>query len=157
MSGRASIAKAIADKIADQFVEGSTRFVTNLYGNVGTKAKHFDDIASYPYVSVSPGPETRDQLPSRQTWGELTLYIRIYVSDADDAQGVLETIIADIENFVDINQRVSYNITRPDGTTELKETVSCDTVSIATDEGLLDPLGLGEVTVSIRYEKNRII
>lgn len=157
MSARAAIATSIANKISSEFVAGSVLYNTNVYGNVKNRSVQLDNVPSFPYISVTPGPEDREALPSRQTWGILTLYIRIYVQNANDAQQELEEIIADIENFIDINQRVSYNITKPGGITEVKETVSIDTLSIQTDEGLLDPLGLGEVTVSVRYEKNRII
>lgn len=157
MSSRASIAKTIAEGIAYSFVAGSSTYNTNIFGNVKNKSTHIDSISSFPFISVTPGPEDREQLPSRQTWGTLTLYIRIYVQNPNDAQGELEEIIADVENFIDMNQRVSYNIIKPGGLIETKQTVSMDTVSIQTDEGLLDPLGLGEVTVSVRYEKNRFI
>lgn len=153
MSARSGIVKAIAAKIAEDF-DGSGQYMTNLYGAVSNVVKHFDDIQNFPYISVTPGPETREYLPSSQMWGFLTVYIRIFVSDADDAQGELESIIADIENFIDNNRGLSYNIKTTAGE-ESRQITDCEVASIATDEGLLNPKAFGEVVLTIRYDKHR--
>ena len=153
MSARSGIAKAIANKISEDFT-GSDPYLTNLYGAVTNLVKHFDDIQNFPYISVTPGPETREYLPSNQIWAFLTIYVRIFVSDANDAQGDLETIISDLENFVDNNRRLSYNIKTIAGE-ETRELTDCEIVSISTDEGLLNPKAFGEVVLNIRYDKHR--
>lgn len=153
MSARSGIVKAISSKLAEEF-NGSGKYLTNLYGAVSNVVKHFDDIQSFPYISVTPGPETREYLPSNQMWGFLTVYVRIFVSNADDAQGELESIIADIENFIDNNRGLSYNIKTTAGE-ESRQLTDCEVASIATDEGLLNPKAFGEVVLNIRYDKHR--
>lgn len=153
MSARSGIPTAIVEKLKQDIVAVSP-YVNNLHGNVSNVAKHFDSINDFPYISVSPGPEQREYLPSNQTWAELTIYIRVYVQNNEDPQAELESIISDIETFIDKNQRIMYNITTSNGL-ETRETVDMSITAIATDEGLLSPFGAGEIVVNTRYEKIR--
>ena len=153
MSARSGIAKAMADKMKNE-INGTGLYINNLYTNVVSKVTHFDNIDDYPFVSVSPGPETREDMPSNFTWANLTLYIRVFVDNEEDAQGQLESIISDIETFVDNNLKLSYNITTTNGLV-CQETVTNSIISISTDEGLLDPKAVGEVVLDVQYEKLR--
>lgn len=153
MSARSGIVKSLAAKLVEELT-GSSPYVNNLYGNVSNRVVHFDSITDFPFISISPGPETRENLPSNQVWAFLTVYFRIYVSNEEDAQGELESIISDLEIFIDKYMRLSYNVITPLGLTNY-ETVDNTILSISTDEGLLQPKAVGEVSVLIRYEKPR--
>lgn len=153
MSARSGIPKALAARLKEE-VTGSDPYVNNLYGNVTNQAVHFDSINDFPFISVTPGPETRENHPSNQTWGFLTVYFRVYVSNEDDAQGELESIISDLEIFIDNHRRLSYNILTPSGI-KSHEITDSEITSITTDEGLLRPKAVGEVAILIRYEKTR--
>lgn len=153
MSARSGIAKAMAKTMAEK-INGTGIYVNNLYGNTTNKVVHFDQINDFPYVSITPGPEGRDDLPSNFTWANLTLYIRVYVENNDDAQGELESIISDIENFVDTHLNLSYNVITSNGLIT-KNTTNNSITTITTDEGLLDPNALGEIVLDVTYEKNR--
>lgn len=153
MSARSGIVKAYAELISNA-LNGTGMYVNNIYNNVTNKVMHLDSIQSYPMISVTPGPESREDMPSNFTWAKLTVFIRIYVEDQDDAQGKLESIISDIETFVDTHLNLSYNVNTPNGI-ETKETVDNSIVSITTDEGLLDPNAMGEIVLDVRYEKIR--
>lgn len=155
MSARAGITKAYKDRLKEK-LNGTGYFVTDIQGNVDSKTRHINNINDFPFISVTPGPETRDNLPSRQTFANLTLYIRIYVKNEEEPQEELEQIMADLETFIDTNQQIVYNVTTPEGVLEGR-TISSDIASIATDEGLLSPIGFGEIAVSIQYEKTRIM
>lgn len=152
MSARSGIVKSYASELLNSFT-GVGGYLTNLYNaNVSTKVYHFDSVPDFPFISVTPGPETRENLPSLQVWGYLTVYFRIYVRNEDDPQGELEQIIADLEKFIDNKRLLTYNINTPSG--QVSRTITdCNIQSITTDEGLLAPNGFGEVTVTIRYEK----
>lgn len=153
MSARSGIVESFVSELKQAFT-GSGEYLTNLYGNVSNKVYHFEQVPDYPYVSITPGPETRQNLPSLQVWGFLTVYFRIYVKDEDDAQKSLERIIADLEIFIDNNRLLSYNVSTPSG--EVTHTITDSNIqSITTDEGLLAPYGFGEIAVTIRYEKSR--
>lgn len=155
MSARAGIVSAIVDKLK-QDVNGTGDYVLDLQGNVSNETKHFEKINDFPHVSVTPGPEYRDYLPSRQTFAELTVYFRIYVKQEEEAQLMLEQIISDLETFIDINQKISYNVVRPTGT-EQHRTVDSGITTIRTDEGVLSPFGIGEIAVTIKYERTRLM
>lgn len=156
MSARSAICKAIATKIKSEFIAGSSFYNTNMYNNVDSKTKFWEDINDYPYITISPGPEQRDDMPSGLSWCTMQTYIRVFVHDEDDAQGQLEEIISDLETFVDKNLNIQYNIRIPGGASESRKTVDNTIVSITTDEGLLNPRAVGEIVLDIRYEKLRI-
>lgn len=153
MSVRSGVCKAIAAELSTLLV-GTGDYATNIYGNVDNKVKHFNNVPDFPYISVTPGSEVREDQPSNFTWGFLTVNIRIYVSNAEDAQGELEQIISDVEYYLDGNINIEYTKKRPEGDTQ--ETTTNITIdSITTDEGLLDPKGLAEISITVRYEKYR--
>ena len=153
MSARSGIVKAMAENIASEF-KGSGGYINNVYGNVTNRVMHFDDINDFPYISVTPGREIRDDMPSNISWGTLTVYIRMYVENADDAQGELESLVTDVENFLDLNLQMEYKDTTPSGV-EVRSTITNRILAIDTDEGLLDPNALGEVVLEVQYEKIR--
>lgn len=153
MSARSGIVKAMAEGLAAKLT-GKEGYINNVYGNVTNKVLHFDDITDFPYISVTPGPETREDMPSNLSWGHLTVFIRLYVENADDAQGELESLVSDIETYVDTHLSQEYNAVTPTGVV-LRETVTNSIVAITTDEGLLDPNALGEVVLDVQYEKVR--
>lgn len=155
MSARSAICKAIADKIKAEFIEGSAIYNTNLYNNVSSKLMFWEDINDFPFVTVSPGPEQREDMPSGLSWCIMQTYIRVFVENEEDAQGQLEEIISDLETFVDKNLNIQYNIRITGGTTVTRKTIDNSIVSITTDEGLLDPKAVGEIVLDIRYEKLR--
>lgn len=154
MNSRSSICKALTAKMKTD-LDGTAPYVNNLYTNVFDKVKHFQDINDFPTVTVTPGPERREDMPSHFTLCYLEVNIRIYVKDTDDAQGTLESIIGDIENFVDTHQQIEYNLVTSSGT-EVKQTISNTISSITTDEGLLDPEAIGEIILVVQYEKLRL-
>jgi len=153
MSSRSGIVKAMSTKVA-KLLDGTGDYINNLYGNVSNKVTHFDDITEFPYISITPGPEVRDDKPSNISWSTLTVYIRIYVENSDDAQGQLESIMTDMETFVDTNLQLEYLETSTSGT-RTRNTLTNNIISISTDEGLLDPNALGEIAVNVQYEKTR--
>ena len=153
MSARSGITLAIADKLKI-LLNGEGDYISNLYGNIDNKVKHFDDVQDFPYVSITPGAETRDDMPSNHTWSTLTVNITLYVSSEENAQEELESLITDVENFLDTNIQLSYNVITSEGIITSKTTDN-SIVSITTDEGILDPLALGQIVVNVLYEKVR--
>jgi hypothetical protein len=153
MSARSGITKAIADKLAKE-LNGTGFYINNVYGNVDTKVVTLDGVKEFPYISVTPGPEIRQDMPSNVSISTLKVYIRIYVENNNDPQAELESIISDVENFIDTHLNLEYNINTVAGV-EKKTTIDNTIVSISTDEGLLAPNGLGEIILDVRYEKIR--
>jgi hypothetical protein len=154
MSARSAIPEAYVAKLKEVLV-GHSGFNTNIYDNVYSKVMHFKDIQNFPTVTVTPGPEQRQDMPSNFTLCNLEVAVRIYVSDQDDSQGKLETIIGDLEKFFDNNLNIEYNLSNSTGTLTTRRTISNTILSITTDEGILAPLGVGEILLSVEYEKIR--
>lgn len=142
MNKRTQIILAIVDLIKTNLT-GVSPYVSNLYENVKAKQIFWDEITDYPMLCVYAGGETREYLPGNFRWAFLTVNIRIYVND-EDAKDRLEEIFDDIEALIDANNNLTYN--GNDLSTDVR------ILSLADDEGLLNPLGVGEITLEVRYE-----
>ena len=144
-TARKKIAEAMVKKVKE--IDGSHPFNLNLFENVSAKMVFLDEIQQYPKVCVVAGDETREYQPGGFKWRFLTLTIRAYVHSEDDAQEELALLIEDIEKIIDDNDVLVY-----DDTVDPSEiTTSLTIESITTDEGVIQPLGIGEIVVEVRY------
>jgi len=137
---RQKIVQAVTDLIAT--IDGSGTFLTDLYGNVDSKLQFWDEVSDFPTVCVVAGDETIEYLPAGFKWGFLTVKINVYVKD-ENSQKRLEDIFSDIESLLDSNNTLSYDTN--------KNVEDIRIISIITDEGVLQPLGIGEITLQIQY------
>lgn len=140
MSGRSAIVKALAEKFKG--INGQAPYTVNLYENVLPRLKFWDEINDFPFLCVQAGHESREYLPSAFKWGFLNISIKLYVQ-CDDPVESLEQLITDVEQVIDSNQRLMY--------APGKFTEEMSITSIDTDEGVLAPMGVGDVTVQVRY------
>ena len=76
----------------------------------------------------------------------LTVTFRCYVNE-EDAVVALEKLLEDVETIIEDNNPLTY--TDPLGNTI--NTIQHTIVSIDTDEGVLEPLGIGEIITEIQY------
>lgn len=155
MSFRNSIVHGISDIIKSE-LDGTKpdKYFTNIYSNVFTNSRQFSQIEDFPAVTVTSGPESFEYLPSGLRWNYLQIYVRCYVKDADEPNAKLELIIEDIKNLIDEFDSISYTVTKPDGTTINLRTTQSTISEISTDEGLLAPLGIGEIVLTVRYSQD---
>ena len=132
----------IVDTLVEQFknINGSVGYQSNLFNNVFNKLLFWDEVSDYPSVYLNAGTETREYLPGGFKWAYLLITVRIYVND-EEPQQELEKIFEDIENTIDNNGNLEYD------TNMYTEDIKI--LSINTDEGLLQPIGVGEVTLQI--------
>ena len=142
---RTKIAEALADKLKE--IDGSFPYNTNVFDNVDSKLKFLDEIQQFPKVCVVAGDETREYLPDGYKWRFLTLTIRAYVHNETDAQEELALLLEDIERLVDENDVLVYD----DAVDPSMKTTSVTVQSLTTDEGVIAPLGIGELVVEVRY------
>ena len=142
---RTKIAEALANKIKE--IDGNHPFNTNVFDNVQSKMVFLDEIEQYPKVCVVAGDESREYQPAGYKWRFLTLTVRAYVHNEEDAQEELALLLEDIERIVDENDALVY-----DDTVDPNESTTSLTIeSIGTDEGVIQPLGIGEMVVEVRY------
>ena len=142
---RRKIVDALVEKI--KLVNGQHPYNSNIFNNVSGRLKFLDEIEEFPKVCIIAGDEVREYQTAGFKWRFLTLSIRAYVRNEEDAQEELATLFEDIEKIVDENDALVYDTSViPNGTT-----TSMTIDSISTDEGVIAPLGIGEIGVTIRY------
>ena len=144
-TGRMKIVKALAEKLKD--IDGSHPYNSNVFDNVGHKAVFLDEIEQYPKVCVVAGDESRQYQPGGFKWRFLQVNIRAYVHSNDDVQEELALLVEDIERIIDENDALVYD----DSVNPSESTTSLTIESIGTDEGVIQPLGIGEMVVEVRY------
>ena len=146
MSGsrRTNIVKALSELM--KTIDGTGTFNSNLYGNSFPILKFWDEINDFPAIYTTAGPEHREYMPGGFKWGNLTVTMRVYVKQ-EFPQELLESILMDIESLIDLNQQLVY-----DETIQCGSTIEINIASIITDEGLLDPYGVAEVTLDVKYQ-----
>ena len=142
---RTKIAEALANKIKE--IDGNHPFNTNVFDNVQSKMVFLDEIEQYPKVCVVAGDESREYQPAGYKWRFLTLTVRAYVHNEEDAQEELALLLEDIERIIDENDALVYD----DTVNPNESTTSLTIESIGTDEGVIRPLGIGEMVVEVRY------
>lgn len=144
MSVRTQIAKALAEKL--KLIDGTGSYLTNIYGNAYPKLKFWDECNDFPSIYMSTGSETRDYLPGAFKWAFLGISLKLYVKSENPADD-LEDLLEDVERVLDSNRQLVYDDTKPGAaTTEILVN------SIVTDEGLLEPYGVGEINITVQYQ-----
>lgn len=144
MSRRTSITKALTEKFKT-LLDGNTQpYKTNIFGNAQPYLEFWDNCTDFPSIYTVAGPEQREYLPGDFTWAYLNLSIKIYCK-GEDAQQQLETLLEDVERVIHDNRVLVYDSEKGYETTEILVT------SIITDEGLLAPYAIGEITIQVRY------
>ena len=142
---RRKIVDALVEKI--KLVNGQHPYNSNIFNNVSGRLKFLDEIEEFPKVCIIAGDEVREYQTAGFKWRFLTLSIRAYVRNEEDAQEELATLFEDIEKIIDENDALVYDTSIvPNG-----KTTSITIDSITTDEGVIAPLGIGEMSVTVRY------
>lgn len=139
---------SIVDALVIKFkgINGNTPYRTNLYNNVQNRLLFWDEVVDFPSVHVSAGAETRDYQGGGYKDRFLTLTIRVYVQE-EDALSALEVLFEDIETVLEDNSRLQY--TDQDNKNQYTQQITI--ISISSDEGALEPLGVGEIICEVRY------
>lgn len=143
MSKRQSIVKALAEKLKE--INGEAPYITNIYSNAYPYLKFWDEVQDLPGIYIVAGTEHREYLPSGFTWGFLGVSLKVYTK-GEDAQQLLEDLLTDVELVINNNRVLVYDAVNNYETTEIL------IASITTDEGLLQPYGVGEINLQVRYQ-----
>lgn len=143
-SRRMSIITALAGKL--RTINGSTPFRSDVSQNVSERLLFWDEVKDFPAVHLNAGTETRTYQGGGYKDRFLAVTIRIYVQE-ENATYALEKVIEDVETVLEDNSRLAYI----DGTGATQYTQQISILTIDTDEGVLDPLGVAELSCEIRY------
>ena len=143
-SRRQSIINSLVTKM--KTIDGSGDFLTNVYNNVSPRLKFWDEVEDFPSIHLNAGSESRQYQGGGFKDRFLSVTVRIYVKE-EDAVDALDKLLEDIETLVEVNSRLPY--TDKQGASQYTEQITV--ISIDTDEGVLEPYGVGEMLLEVRY------
>jgi len=141
---RLGIVTAIVEKLKG--INGTGTYLTNLFENVSPRLKFWDEVEEFPAVHLNAGSETREYQAGGYKDRFLSITLRCYVQ-AEDAVEALDELMEDVETVLEENSRLEYL----DRNNTSHYTQQITIVSIDTDEGVLEPLGVGEMLIEVRY------
>ena len=141
---RLGIINAIVDKLKE--IDGNGEFNTDVYGNVHPRLKFWDEVDEFPALHLNPGAETREYQAGGYKDRFLGITVRCYVHE-EDATMALEALLEDVETVIEKHSRLQYI----DRKGNYQHTQQITIVSITTDEGTLEPYGVGEIQLEVRY------
>lgn len=141
---RLGIVDALVEKLKN--INGVGAYLTDLSQNVSPRLKFWDEVEEFPAVHLNAGSETREYQGGGYKDRFLNITIRCYVQE-EDAVAALDELLEDVETVVENNSKLAYK----DRTGTTQYTHQITVVSIDTDEGVLEPLGVGEILIEVRY------
>ena len=141
---RRAIVEAISEKLEQ--INGNAPFRTSV-ARVERRLKFWDEVNEFPTIHVGAGSETREYDGGGFRFRFLQLTVRCYVSDDDDVILALEELLEDVESVIEEADPLQYT----DSTGASQFTAQTTIGAVTTDEGVLEPLGVGEITIEVRY------
>ena len=142
-SRRAAITKALAERLAG--IDGRGIYHTAV-AEVSPRLKFWDEVEEFPAIHLNAGSETREYQGGGYKDRFLNITIRCYVNQ-EDSVDALDELLEDVETVLEENSRFMYYDRM--GLEQFTQQISI--ISIDTDEGVLDPLGVAEVLIEVRY------
>lgn len=141
---RLGIVNALVEKLKD--INGTGAFLSDLAGNVSPRLKFWDEVEEFPAIHLNAGSETREYQGGGYKDRFLSVTLRCYVQD-EDSVAALDALLEDVETVVEDNSALSYK----DRSGVSQTTQQITIISLDTDEGVLEPLGVGEMLIEVRY------
>jgi hypothetical protein len=141
---RQAIVHSLVEKL--KTIDGTGAYLTNVYQNVSPRLKFWDEVEEFPAVHLNAGSERREYQGGGYKDRFLSITLRCYVKE-EDAVEALEKLLEDVETVVETNARLLYL----DNLGQQQYTHQITVVSIDTDEGVLEPYGVGEMLIEVQY------
>ena len=110
------------------------------------RLKFWDEVEEFPAIHLNAGSETRQYQTAGYKDRFLNVTVRCYVNE-EDSVNALDELLEDVETVLEENSQLLYH----DRNGLEQKTHQITIVSIDTDEGVLDPLGVGEILLEVRY------
>ena len=143
-SRRANIVEALTEKLKN--IDGSGAYLSDVANNVHPFLKFWDEVEEFPALHLNAGSETREYQAAGYKDRFLSVTIRCYVQE-ENAQYALNALMEDVETVIEDNSNLQYFDKQNNEFNCQQITV----ISIDTDEGVLEPLGVGEILIEVRY------
>ena len=142
-SRRQGISQALADKLAS--IDGRGLF-KQAVAETSPRLKFWDEVEEFPAIHLNAGSETRQYQLGGYKDRFLNVTVRCYVNEENSVEA-LDELLEDVETVLEENSKLLYH----DRNGLEQHTHQITVISIDTDEGVLDPLGVGEVLIEVRY------
>jgi hypothetical protein len=141
---RGSILEALTDKL--KTISYANGYSTDLAQQAYPRMRFWDEIAEFPCVCIAAGQETIVHQGGGFKDRYLDIILRAYVNE-EESIVALERLLEDIEIIIDNNGRLAYlDSSGNSGTTR-----DIIITLIDTDQGTLSPIGVGEMTLQVKY------
>jgi hypothetical protein len=141
---RLGIVNALVDQLKN--INGAGAYLSDVNENVSPRLKFWDEVEEFPAIHLNAGSETREYQAGGYKDRFLSITLRCYVQ-AEDSVQALDELLEDVETVLEDNSRLPYL----DRTQTTQYTQQITIVSVDTDEGVLEPLGVGEILIEVRY------
>ena len=142
-SRRAGITTAPAEVLSK--IDGRGVFKQSV-AETSPRLKFWDEVEEFPAIHLNAGSETRQYQTGGFKDRFLNVTVRCYVNE-EDSVAALDELLEDVETVLEENSRLLYH----DRNGLEQHTNQITILSIDTDEGVLDPLGVGEILIEVRY------
>lgn len=142
-SRRAAITKALSEKLAE--IDGRGIFHTAV-AEVSPRLKFWDEVEEFPAIHLNAGSERREYQAGGYKDRYVNITVRCYVNEEDSVEA-LDELLEDVETVLEDSSRLRYYDRF--GIEQFTQQISI--ISIDTDEGVLDPLGVAEILIEVRY------
>jgi len=143
-SRRSLIVGAIVNLL--KTIDGTGDMVSNISNNVFPTLRFYDQMKEFPCLMVVAGPESRDY----QTGGYRDRYLNVRIVmflNQEEALSALDALLEDVESLIEDNGQLTYTDRRGNE----QKTQDITVLSISTDEGILDPIAVGEMVLRVQY------
>ena len=141
---RSSIVDALTDKL--KTISYANGYATDLGEQAYPKMRFWDEIQEFPCICLVAGAESIIHQGGGMKDRYLDLTLRAYVNE-EDSTLALEKLLEDVEIIIDRNGRLAY----VDSSGNTGYTRDIIITYIDTDQGALSPLGVGEMTLQVKY------
>ena len=141
---RLGIVNALVENLKK--INGQFPYQIDLEERISPRLMFWDEINEFPAVHINAGPETRVYQGGGFKERYMNLTIRCYV-EQEDAVAALEGLMEDIETVIEDAGYMQYF----DRTGKPQAIQKMSILSIDTDEGVLEPLGVGDIIVEVQY------
>ena len=142
-SRRAGITAALAEALSK--IDGRGLYKQSV-AETSSRLKFWDEVEEFPAIHLNAGSETRQYQTGGYKDRFLNVTVRCYVNQ-EDSVAALDELLEDVETVLEENSKLLYH----DRNGLEQHTHQITILSIDTDEGVLDPLGVGEILIEVRY------
>jgi len=142
-SRRAGITAALAEALSK--IDGRGLYKQSV-AETSPRLKFWDEVEEFPAIHLNAGSETRQYQTGGYKDRFLNVTVRCYVNQ-EDSVAALDELLEDVETVLEENSQLLYH----DRNGLEQHTHQITIISIDTDEGVLDPLGVGEILIEVRY------